>query len=54
MIAWDLHKFYKELGVVESFALDLDDNGVIGSSDKSLLARSMLPSTHRFYKALTW
>lgn len=48
------HKFYKELGVVESFALDLDDNGVIGSSDKSLLARSMLPSTHRFYKALTW
>ena len=48
------HKFYKELGVVESFALDLDDNGVIGSSDKSLLPRSMLPSTHRFYKALTW
>ena len=48
------HKFYKELGVVESFALDLDDNGVIGSSDKSLLARSMLPSTHRLYKALTW
>ena len=31
---------------------DVDKNDSVGSSDKSVLARSLLPSTHKFYKEL--
>ena len=48
------HWSYKALSAEQAKLADVDGNGSVSLTDASLIRRSILSTTARAYKALTW